>query len=48
MPEASGVRLWMWRLPEEGEIVPDYPPVELTDVVVTSMTIHITKDDDDD
>jgi hypothetical protein len=30
----GSVRMWWWPGPAEGELVPDHPPVELTDCII--------------
>ena len=37
-------QVWIWSTPREGEIVPDYPPMELTGYVAD---VEVTADDED-
>lgn len=44
---SGSVRVWWFPAPREGEIVPDYPPVELTDQII-SIDVEPAEPDDAD
>jgi hypothetical protein len=45
--EVRGATGWIWALPKEGEIVPDYPPIEIKNVWMRSATIHLPETQDE-